>query len=82
MTLAWQAPTENVDGSPLTDLAGYRVYYGEQSRAYTDTVDVSDNAATSTSLTLVSGSYYFAMTALDSVGNESAYSNEVVKVVN
>jgi len=27
-TLSWQAPTDNVDGTPLTDLAGFRVYYG------------------------------------------------------
>ena len=28
LTAAWSAPTNNTDGSPLTDLAGYRVYYG------------------------------------------------------
>jgi ABC-type glycerol-3-phosphate transport system substrate-binding protein len=27
-TLTWDAPTTNVDGTPLTDLAGYKVYYG------------------------------------------------------
>lgn len=26
-TLAWDAPTQNADGSTLTDLAGYRVFY-------------------------------------------------------
>ena len=25
---SWPAPTTNADGSPLTDLASYRVYYG------------------------------------------------------
>jgi len=25
---SWTAPTTNADGSPLTDLASYRVYYG------------------------------------------------------
>ncbi len=28
VTLSWYPPTQNADGSPLTDLAGYRVYYG------------------------------------------------------
>src|SRR5712691_8977244 len=28
---SWTAPTTNTDGSPLTDLAAYRVYYGTSS---------------------------------------------------
>ncbi|MEM8766641.1 MAG: hypothetical protein AAGE43_04305 [Pseudomonadota bacterium] len=80
-TLNWQAPTENVDGSALTDLAGYRVYYGDASRSYTEMTDVANPGATSVNLTLPSGDYYVAMTALDAEGNESAYSNEVLKQV-
>ncbi|HEY5644822.1 MAG TPA: hypothetical protein VIS76_02675, partial [Pseudomonadales bacterium] len=34
--VAWIAPEENVDGSALTDLAGYRIYYGSASRTYSD----------------------------------------------
>jgi hypothetical protein len=82
VTLGWQAPTENVDGSSLTDLAGYRIYYGEFSRAYTDEVPVGNAGSTEYAVTLPSGSYYFAMTAMDAEGNESGYSNEVVKIVN
>lgn len=82
VTVEWQPPTENVDGSPLTDLDGFRIYYGELSGAYTDQVAVADGGLTRYDLTLPSGSYYVAMTALDTDGNESAYSNEVVKVVN
>jgi len=81
VTLSWVAPTENVDGSALTDLAGYRVYYGTGSRSYTTMRDVPGASTTSTSLTLSSGDYYVAMTALDGEGNESAYSNEVIKTV-
>ena len=82
VTLEWQAPTENVDGTPLNDLAGYRIYYGQFSRSYTDEVSVADELSTQHEIELPSGSYYFAMTALDGQGNESAYSNEVVKLVN
>lgn len=82
VSLNWQPPTENVDGSPLQDLAGYRIYYGSQSRDYTEQLAVGDAGSTSRDLELVSGSYYFAMTALDADGNESVYSNEIVKVVN
>jgi hypothetical protein len=77
--LSWVAPEENVDGSALTDLAGYRIYYGTSTRSYSDRVDLSDPAATAHTLTLASGDYYVAMTALDGEGNESGYSNEVVK---
>lgn len=77
--LSWVAPTENVDGSALTDLAGYKIYYGVQSGGYLDSIDVSGSAITQFDLTVPIGSYYLAMTALDADGNESAYSNEVVK---
>lgn len=80
-TLRWQAPTQNVDGSPLTDLASYRIYYGSTSRSYTDQRDVAASA-TRADFQLAAGTYYFAMTALDGQGNESDYSNEVVRVVN
>src|SRR5690606_2021147 len=78
--LQWDPPTENVDGSPLTDLAGYRIYYGTSSRAYTEVVTASKDV-TRHAVKLPSGEYHFAMTALDADGNESAYSNEVVKTV-
>lgn len=82
VTLSWQAPSENVDGTPLSDLAGYRIYYGSDSRNYSDEVAIDGSGITSQDVLLASGSYYFAMTALDADGNESAYSNEVVKTVN
>jgi hypothetical protein len=39
-TLTWQAPTTDTDGNPLTDLAGYAVYYGEKSGTYTGEIKV------------------------------------------
>ncbi len=77
--LSWMAPTENVDGSQLTDLGGYRIYYGEASRSYSSMVELTDASATSHTLSLATGDYYVAMTAVDADGNESAYSNEVIK---
>lgn len=82
VVLDWQPPTENVDGSPLNDLAGYRIYYGQQSGSYTDELAVQGATLTQYQVALPSGSYYFAMTALDAQGNESSHSNEVLKVVN
>jgi hypothetical protein len=79
--LSWTAPTQNVDGSALTNLAGYKVYWGTGSRSYPNTADVSGASNTSHTLTLNPGTYFFAVTALDSSGNESAFSGEVSKIV-
>jgi uncharacterized protein YfaP (DUF2135 family) len=80
-TLMWAAPTTNTDGSPIIDLAGYKIYYGTVSGRYTASIDVGN--VTSFSVTALSssvplpGSYYIAVTAYDTAGNESVYSNEI-----
>ena len=79
-TLTWDAPTTNADGTALTDLAGYKVYYGTASGSYTTTIDAG-NVTTYTVGNLFSGTYYFAATAYDTSGNESSYSNEVSKII-
>ena len=79
-TLTWNAPTTNADGSPLTDLAGYKIYYGTSSGNYSVSVDVR-NVTTYTVDSLSSGKYYFAVTAYDTSNNESGYSNEVSKQI-
>jgi hypothetical protein len=72
--LTWDAPTTNVDGSPLTDLAGYKVYYGTTSGNYSTSIDVG-NQTTYTVTGLGTGTFYFAITAYDTSGYESGYSN-------
>ena len=52
LSLSWVAPTENVDGSPLTDLTGYKIHYGDSSRNYSSTADINDANATSFNFTL------------------------------
>ncbi len=79
--LRWQAPTQNVDGTPLTDLAGYVIYWGTSSRNYTGSHTINSATVTEWEATMAAGSYYFAMTAFDSENNESGYSNEVLKVI-
>ncbi len=80
-TIRWQAPTQNVDGSPLTDLAGFVVYWGTQSRNYTGSYTINSPGITRWDVTVSPGSYYFALTAVDSDGNESRYSNQVLKTI-
>jgi hypothetical protein len=78
LSIGWQPPTENDDGTPLVDLAGYRIHYGNASRNYSGTIAI-DNPSTSEFQVkdLPPGSYYFAVTATNSEGNESAHSVEV-----
>jgi hypothetical protein len=80
-TLRWRAPTQNVDGTPLTDLAGYRVYWGLSSRSYSGSYTINSPTTTQWEATVSPGEYYFALTALDHENNESGYSNEVLKLI-
>ena len=82
-TLSWTAPSQNEDGSPLMDLAGYIIYYGTSQGSYPSSVRI-DNPSISTYVVenLTPTTYYFVSTAFNSSGIESSYSNEAVKVVN
>lgn len=78
--LSWTAPTQNEDATPLTDLAGYKIYYGKASGNYTDQVRI-DNPGVTTYVVdnLTPDTYYFVATAYNEAGTESAYSSEAVK---
>lgn len=76
VTLTWDAPTTNTDGTPLTDLAGYIVYYGTSSNNYTNSVNIGNSTGAVIS-NLSPGTWYFAVTAYDTSGNKSSFSNEV-----
>jgi hypothetical protein len=81
VTLTWIPPTTKADGAPLTDLAGYKIYYGVSSGSYTQNIDVG-NITTYTVTNLSTGTaYYFATTAYDASSNESSFSNEVSKTI-
>jgi fibronectin type 3 domain-containing protein len=78
-TLSWAAPTENTNGSPVSALGGYRIYYGTASRQYTTSIDVS-NPGLSTYVIDdldIGVTYYFAIAAVTAAGVESALSPEV-----
>jgi hypothetical protein len=81
-TLSWSPPTTRTDGTPLTDLAGYRIYYGTTSGNYPNKVTI-DNPGVTTYVVedLASGTHYFAMTVFDTAGVESARTNPVSKKI-
>lgn len=81
-TLSWTAPTQNTDGSALTDLASYKIYHGTASGVYPNEVVVSNPALTTFIVTnLPEGLNYFVATAINDAGVESGYSGEAVKDV-
>lgn len=77
-TLSWMPPTENSDGSVLTDLASYRVYIGSSPTSLQPLVVISNPGLARYVIDgLAPGHYYFAMTAVDARGVESALSQVV-----
>lgn len=81
-TLSWTPPTTNSDGSTLTNLAGYRIYYGTSSNSLTQRVQVANpGIATYVISGLTRGTYYFAVRAYNSAGVESAPSNVASKTI-
>ena len=81
-TLSWTPPTENEDGTPLMDLAGYKLYWGTRSGIYDNSVTI-DNPGLTTYVVenLAPGTYEFVATAYNTSGIESDYSNLATKVL-
>lgn len=76
--LTWTAPTQNVDGTPLTDLAGYKIYYGNSPTNLDNMIDLNNAGLTGSDVTnLAAGVWHFAMTAYNAQGKESAKSATV-----
>jgi hypothetical protein len=71
-SLQWVAPTENTNGTPLMNLAGYRIYYGTSSATMTQTVQIA-NASLNTYLlaNLTPATWYFEVKAYTSANVES-----------
>jgi len=81
-TLSWQAPTTDTNGAPLTDLAGYRIYYGTSATDLSDTIQLTSvGLQTYVIQNLASGTWYFAVTAVASTGVESTLSVVVSKTI-
>jgi len=82
VTLSWSPPSQNTDGSVLTDLAGYRIYFGTTPSALTQTIQVSSSGISSYVVDdLAPATYYFAVRAYTSNGVESSSSNTASKAV-
>jgi len=83
-TLTWTAPTQNTDGTPLTDLAGFKLMRGLSPGGPYDqeTIDIPDPNATSyVDQPLLGGQYCYVSLAYNAIGTESDQSNEACKDV-
>ena len=76
--VTWSPAALNIDGSPFDDLTGFNVYWGTSSGNYTGSVSLAADAREYT-LDLAAGTYFVAVTSLNSANGESDYSNEIRK---
>lgn len=82
VTLNWTAPTQNTDGSPLTNLSGFTIYKGQTSGSLTqDSVVNSATTSTKTITGLAPGTWFFALDAFDATGTHSVITNEASKAL-
>ena len=81
-TLSWTPPTRNTDGTSLSNLSGYRIYYGTSSSALNQTVQLNNPSLSRYVIENLSpGTYYFAVKAVAG-SSESALSNTASKRIN
>ncbi len=82
VTLSWTPPTQNEDGSVLTDLAAYKFYYGTAPGNYSNSIRVDNPGIASFVIDNLSpNTYFFVATAINDSGVESRFSNEATKQV-
>lgn len=82
VSLSWTPPTQNVDGSALTDLAGYEVRYGNSQNNLDQSVQLT-NPSLSTYVveSLTSGTWFFAVQSVNRQGVTSQLSSIASKTV-
>jgi ABC-type oligopeptide transport system substrate-binding subunit len=81
-TLSWEAPTTTTTGETLTNLAGYKIYYGVDENDLTESVSLNSvGVETYVIENLGAGTWYFAIKAVTSAGAESSLSNIVSKTI-
>jgi len=80
--LTWTAPTQNEDGTALTNLAGYKLRYGQSPSALTQVLDIPAAGTTSARVEgLTSGTWYFTLASYTNNGVESVPTGAVSKTI-
>lgn len=83
VALSWNVPTQTVDGQTLQTLSGYRIHYGTNQDAMVNAIEVPSAGSNSYTVgNLTTGTtYYFAVRAITSDGDESEISNVIARVI-
>ena len=72
VTISWTPPTENTNGTTLTNLAGYHLYYGTNETSLNQKVNITNAGLASYVVSnLAAGKWYFTLTAVNTLGVES-----------
>jgi hypothetical protein len=80
--LQWVAPTQNEDGSPLTNLAGFKVRYGQNQGFLEQVLIIANPGTTSARIeSLTKGTWYFTLAAFTTLGMESEQTEPVSKTI-
>jgi hypothetical protein len=80
--LTWAPPTQNTDGSPISNLSGYLISYGNSAGALSQSISITNPATTTyTVQNLGTGTWYFALSSTASDGTTSALSSVVSKTI-
>jgi hypothetical protein len=80
--LSWAPPTRNEDGSPLTDLKGYKIYYGKSVARLDTVLDIPNPGISTASVSNLSpANWFFVVTAYNRSDVESAPSNVASKTI-
>ena len=84
LKVSWSAPLKREDDSTLNliEIAEYRVYYGVKTGNYNNVIVVDGNSTfEAEDSNVIEGTYYVAVTVVDSDGLESGYSQEIIVTI-
>jgi hypothetical protein len=80
--LSWVPPAANTDGTPLVDLAGYQILYGSSANELTRTISITNPSLSSYMVeNLTTGTWYFAVVAVNAIGGMSSPSGVASKTI-
>ncbi len=80
-SLSWQAPILHEDGSALTAINGYRIYYGRDSGNLEQIITVGGGLTSYVIDNLEQGTWYFAISAVDGTGGEGERTGLISKTI-
>jgi hypothetical protein len=83
VTVNWSTPTQNTNGTPLVNLAGFRIFYGTDPNNLSQSAQIANPGLTSYVLSnLAPGTWYIGLSDYTASGVQSSLSNIASTTVN